>query len=107
MSGSGPKCIVSNLPIHPKVISQVLAEGESLEGKDATELQKIRKAGSQHDIQIKIKATVPVDRQIPEEIISLNGKLKGIKDRAVLREFLVHKCLYPFFVKKQILVIRI
>jgi hypothetical protein len=89
------------------VIPQVVAEGESLEGKDATELQKIRKAGSQHDVQIKIEATVPVNRQIPEEIISLDVKPKGIKDRAVLREFLVHECLYPVVVKKQIFIIRI
>jgi len=107
MASGGSKCIVSNLPIHVVMGAQVTAEGWPFKWKYAARREEIREPRSQQDIQIKIKASVTINRQIPEEIVALDGERKRIKYTAVLAELPINERLYLLIVKKQVLIIRI
>jgi hypothetical protein len=102
-----PKCVIPNFPIHLMVVTQEPVEGESLEWKNAATLQKRRNTESQHYVQVKIEATVPIDCQIPKKIVPLNGKPKGIEDVPVVGELCIDESVYLAVIEEYIFVIRI
>src|SRR5271170_4949524 len=67
------KGIVPDFPIHPIFLVKEAINAHHFEREDATELKQIVETGCQEDIGVKIEAAETIDREIPEEIVTLNS----------------------------------
>ena len=73
------KSIVADVPIHPKLLPKVIDLRQLFEWKHALGSKQRRQILRQENVQIHIKPTIAIDRQIAEEIESLDGIAEGME----------------------------
>ena len=93
MAGRCTKGIVPNFPIHPVLVAEEAVVAQGFEWEYTTEFKQIFETGCQEHIGVKIETAETIDRELTEEIVTLNSYGERLKHRPVLRKLGVDKFL--------------
>ena len=86
VAGRCTEGIVPNFPIHPVLVAEEAVYAQVFEREYTTEFKQIFETGCQEHIGVKIETAQTIDREIPEEIVTLNSNGERVQTRAGIEE---------------------